>query len=166
MGLSTTSPEMIQLLYFSWSLHKPPVCFITGLSIHADILCINWFKYEFITRKTNNVKAHRLTWANWQDWHKHILKCHKILFLDDEFWKVLRNWFQFMWSWCKFTLPIFWCHLQLSITKSDKNRHVKFWLLNGSVTLTLRSRSKIFGVSIPLGVGYLLCKFYQEMTAD
>ena len=29
------------------------------------------------------------------------------------------------------------------------------------MTLTLRSRSKIFGVSIPLGVGYLLCKFYQ-----
>ena len=29
------------------------------------------------------------------------------------------------------------------------------------MTLTLRSRSKIFGVSIPLSVGYLLCKFYQ-----
>ena len=57
-------------------------------------------------------------------------------------------------------LLIFWCHSQLSIIKSKENRNVSFWPSNGSVTLSLRSRSKLFGVSVSLTMDYLLCKFH------
>ena len=44
--------------------------------------------------------------------------------------------------------------------KQTKNWIVNFWPSNGSVTLSLRSRWKLFGVSVFLTIDYLLCKFH------
>ena len=63
------------------------------------------------------------------------------------------------WNWCEIVQVTFLGYSQLSTIKSKEDRKVTFWPLDGSVTLSLRSRSKIFGVSTFLTMGYLLVKF-------